>query len=85
MTHPAASDPFRQAAEAEGGMPVSAGARLCHGRATVGASRTIHIDVSGVPDDGLPALVAEIEKLVSRAVKPANGPARSVPAHSDAP
>jgi hypothetical protein len=67
MTHTSSDELFRQAAEAENGMPVSAGARMAHVRAAVAAGRAFYVDLSGVPEDQRPALVNEIKELVRRA------------------
>jgi ribosomal protein S10 len=48
-------------------MPVSAGARVAHVRRAVEAGRTFYVDLSGVPEDERPAVVAEIKELVDRA------------------
>jgi hypothetical protein len=58
---------FRQAAEAEGGMPISAGARVAHLRMAVESGRMFYVDLSGVPEDERPGVVAEIKALVERA------------------
>ncbi len=59
------SDPtdelFRRAAEAEDGMPVSAGAQAIHTRDEV------RLDLSGVPVEGRPTLIAELREAVRRA------------------
>jgi hypothetical protein len=67
MTHSSSEELFRQAAEAEGGMPVSAGARVAHVRMAVESGRAFFVDLSAVPEDKRPALVAEIKELVNRA------------------
>ena len=59
---------FRQAAEAEGGVPVSAGARIAHVRMAVEAGRVFYVDLSSLPESERPAVVAEIKELVDRAV-----------------
>jgi hypothetical protein len=59
---------FRQAAEAEGGEPVSAGARIAHVRMAVEAGRAFYVDLSGLPEGERPAVIAEIKELVNRAV-----------------
>ena len=59
---------FRQAAEAEGGEPVSAGARIAHVRIAVEAGRAFYVDLSGLPEAERPAVIAEIKELVDRAV-----------------
>lgn len=67
MTEPSREERFRQAAESEAGMPVSAGARVFHVRSAVEAGRALYVDLSGVPDENRPAVVAEIKELVNRA------------------
>ena len=67
MTGDFSEERFRQAAEAEDGMPVSAGARVAHVRRAVEAGRIFYVDLSGVPEDERPAVVAEIKELVDRA------------------
>jgi hypothetical protein len=67
MTDDFSEERFRQAAEAEDGMPVSAGARVAHVRRAVEAGRIFYVDLSGVPEDERPAVVAEIKELVDRA------------------
>lgn len=59
---------FRRAAEAEGGEPVSAGARIAHVRTAVEAGRAFYVDLSGLPESERPAVMAEIKELVNRAV-----------------
>ena len=68
MTDTSAHAAFRRAAEAEGGMPISAGARVAHVRLAVELGRALHIDLSGVPEDKRPAVVAEIREVVNRAL-----------------
>jgi hypothetical protein len=58
---------FRQAAETENGMPVSAGARLAHVQQAIDLGRTFTVDLSGIPEDKRPGVVAEIKELVQRA------------------
>jgi hypothetical protein len=58
---------FRQAAEEEGGKPVSAGARGAQVQGAVAAGRALYVDLSGVPEAKRPALVAEIKELVNHA------------------
>ncbi|MCI0682119.1 MAG: hypothetical protein L0Y71_08445 [Gemmataceae bacterium] len=55
---------FRQAAESEDGMPVSAGARVAHVRLALESGRAVTIDLSHVPDDRRSALVAVIREMV---------------------
>jgi hypothetical protein len=67
MTRAISEERFRQAAEAEGGMPVSAGARAAHVRMAVESGRMFYVDLSSVPEDERPGVVAEIKALVERA------------------
>lgn len=55
---------FRQAAEAENGMPVSAGARVAHVRLALESGRAVTIDLSQVPEDRRAALVAVMQEMV---------------------
>jgi hypothetical protein len=75
MTHPSSDERFRAAAEAEGGMPVSAGARVSHVQLALAAGRALHIDLAGVPEEKRAAVVAEIRELVRRASPGAESPA----------
>jgi hypothetical protein len=59
---------FRQAAEAEGGVPVSAGARVGHVRTAVEAGRGVYVDLTSLPEQERAAVVAGIKELVARAV-----------------
>ncbi len=68
MTRTSSEERFREAAEAEGGIPVSAGARISHVRMAVGAGRVFYVDLSSLPEDERPAVVAEIKDLVDQAV-----------------
>jgi hypothetical protein len=81
MTQLSSDELFRQAAEAEGGMPVSAGARMAHMRMALVSGRALYVDLSGIPEDKRPALVIEIKELVNRAVQTVDKP---VAAKSDA-
>jgi hypothetical protein len=67
MTRPSSEDLFRQAAEAEAGMPVSAGARVAHVRLALESGRAITVDLSIVPDQKRPALVRVIREIVKLA------------------
>lgn len=67
MNQVAQSDFFRQAAEAEGGMPISAGARVAHVRQAVEVGRAFFVDLTRVPEDKRPEVVAGINELVKRA------------------
>jgi hypothetical protein len=60
-------DLFRQAAEAEDGMPISAGARIAHVRAAVQSGRALYVDLSTVPETQRGAVVAQINELVKHA------------------
>ena len=66
MTHLSSEELFRQAAEAESGMPVSAGLRLAHIRLAVESGRAFYVDLSAVPEDKRPLVKAEIKELVNR-------------------
>jgi hypothetical protein len=66
MTQASRKKLFRQGAEAEGGMAVSAGARVAHVQLAVESGRAFYVDLSGVPEDKRGALVAEIKELVKR-------------------
>lgn len=68
MTDASPEAQFRQAAEAEGGIPVSAGARVAHVCPAVESDHVLHIDLSGVPVDKRTAVVAEIREVVNRAI-----------------
>jgi hypothetical protein len=80
MTHSSSDELFRKAAEAEGGMPVSAGARVAHVQFSLQSGRAIQIDLSGVPEEKRPAVIAEISELVKRAsTGTKSGGARTAP------
>jgi hypothetical protein len=76
MTNASSDELLRQAAEAEAGMPISAGARLAHARKAVETGRAFYVDLSGVPEGQRPAVIAEIREVVNRA---SGEPARKVP------
>lgn len=61
---------FRKAAEAENGMPVSAGARLSHVAAARASGRVVELDLSEVPADDRPDVLAAIQDLIGRARRP---------------
>jgi hypothetical protein len=67
MTRSQSDKRFREAAEAEGGMPVSAGARIVHVRTAAEAGRVFYVDLSMVPEEDRPAVIAEIKAVVNRA------------------
>jgi hypothetical protein len=58
---------FQQAAEAEGGMSISAGARLTHVRGAVETGRGFYVDLSGIPEEARPSVIAEIRAVIDRA------------------
>lgn len=60
---------YREALEAEGGQPVSAGARLSHVRDALEEGRAFYADLSAVPEDRRRALIAELSELVRRAAE----------------
>jgi hypothetical protein len=68
MTRTFSEERFREAAEAEGGMPVSAGARISHVQLAVEAGRVFYVDLSSLPEDERPAVVAQIKAVVDLAV-----------------
>ncbi len=59
---------FRAAAEAEGGIPVSAGARVGHVEMAVEAGRAFYVDLSSLPENLRPAVIAELKGVVDRAL-----------------
>ena len=61
---------FRKAAEAEGGMSISAGARVAHVRLAIESGRAVVVDLSDVPEDSRAALIAEIKALVGEGSVP---------------
>jgi hypothetical protein len=84
MTHPSREDLFRKAAEAEGGLPVSAGARVAHVRLAEASGRLLYVDLTGVPEDRRAAVAAEIKELVLRAsAKPVQAPESTTVANGD--
>ena len=68
MSHTFSEERFREAAEAEGGMSISAGARSSHVRAAIEAGRVFYVDLSGLPEDERPVVVAQIKGLVDEAI-----------------
>ncbi len=84
MTPASAEDRFRAAAEAEGGEPVSAGARIFQVRAAVDAGRVFYVDLSSLPDEARPPVIAEIKELVERAVARTKEPRADPQRSSDA-
>jgi len=67
MTRSVSEERFRQAAEAEGGMPVSAGARASHFKRAAASGRMYYVDLTTVPEERRLALVDEIKALIERA------------------
>jgi hypothetical protein len=67
MTRNPSEKRFRDAAEAEGGMPVSAGARIVHVRTAAEAGRVFYVDLSMLFEEDRPAVIAEIKAVVNRA------------------
>jgi len=57
---------FKQAAEAEGGIPVSAGARIIHIRTAAEKRRAVYVDLSSVPEEKRSAVILQIKELVRR-------------------
>jgi hypothetical protein len=83
MNDASTPDYFRQAAELEDGMPISAGARVAHVRAAVQSGRALYIDLSAVPEDQRATLIDQINQLVrgastvsSQAPSQASNPSR---------
>jgi hypothetical protein len=75
MTDPHDSDErFRQLALAEGGMPVSAGARLGHIAEAKKSGRVVELDLSEVPDEDRPELISTIRSLIGQASRPNSNP-----------
>jgi len=74
MTTTSSETLFRQAAQAEDGISISAGARVAHVRLAIESGRAIVVDLTGVPEAARTALIAEIKDLVQKAVVPS--PAR---------
>jgi hypothetical protein len=67
MASASSHERFQGAAESEGGMPVSAGARIAHVQSAVQAGRAYYVDLSRVPEDRRPELVNKINDLVNAA------------------
>ena len=68
MARNASEKRFRDAAEAEGGMPVSAGARIVHVRTAAEVGPVFYVDLSTLPEEDRPAVIEEIRAVVSRAI-----------------
>jgi hypothetical protein len=67
MTQAHRDERFRQAAETEDGMPVSAGARVIHIREAVESGQGFYIDLSSIPQHRRASVVSEIKELVLHA------------------
>jgi hypothetical protein len=67
MTQLSREERFRLAAEAEDGMPVSAGPRVGHARTAEGGGRFLYLDLLRVRESERPALVTQISALVAKA------------------
>jgi hypothetical protein len=67
MTPVSSESLLRQAMEQEGGMPVSAGARLAHVRLAAASGRALTLDLSDVPEQQRASLIAEIKAMVEKA------------------
>lgn len=67
MNTPPTFDLFRQAAEAEGGMSISAGARVAHIRSALQSGQALYVDLSLIAEDSRAAVADEIVELVQRA------------------
>jgi len=77
MTTPANEELFRQAAEGENGMAVSAGARVVHVRLALDSGRAVNVDLSEVPEERRPDVIAAIRELVRREAARAPGNAQA--------
>jgi hypothetical protein len=64
MTNQSTDQLFRQAAEAESGISVSAGARVAHIRLALESGQAITVDPSQVPEERRASLVAVIREMV---------------------
>jgi hypothetical protein len=65
MTHILSDELYRKALEAEGGEPVSAGARVAHVRAAVQAGQSFNIDLSTVPPELRASVIDHIHKFIA--------------------
>jgi hypothetical protein len=63
----AVSESFHDAAQAENGMAISAGARASHVRTAVAAGRSYQVDLSRVPEADRAAVIARIQEIVNAA------------------
>jgi hypothetical protein len=69
MTNTSPDELYRNALQAEDGEAISAGARVSHVQAAAQAGRAVYVDLSAVPEEKRPALIAEINELVRRVTK----------------
>jgi hypothetical protein len=67
MTNVTPEDLYRKALESESGESVSAGARVAHVRSTIESGRAMFVNLSAVPAEKRPALIAEINELIKQA------------------
>jgi hypothetical protein len=67
MTHATPEERFRQLAEMEDGMPVSAGGRVSHEQAHVTAGRGVFLDLTAIPEAQRPAVVSELQEVIRKA------------------
>jgi hypothetical protein len=74
MTQLSPDELYRKALEAEGGEPVSAGARVAHVIAALEQGRAVYVDLSAVPEAKRPVVVAEIRSVIDRATSPRSAP-----------
>jgi len=65
---------FRQAAEDEGAISISAGARVAHMRLALESGRAVNVDLSPVPEGKRSALVNLIREMVRLAAAEAFPP-----------
>lgn len=66
MSQISREDLFRQAAEAVGGLPVSAGVRIFHLRMAEEKGRAMFVDLTTVPEEKRAAVILQIKELVQR-------------------
>jgi hypothetical protein len=67
MTNTSPEDLYRKALEAESGEAVSAGARVAHVKSAIESGRTMYVNLTAVPVEKRPALIAEINEMIKRA------------------
>lgn len=64
MTSQSTEHLFQKAAEAEGGISISAGARIAHVRLALDSGRAVTVDLSHVPEDLRSPLIELIRDMV---------------------